>query len=483
LIGFSAIFDPTFLDILLDDPQGLAGISQSLDASDGDFAVRMQGSYGVPTSDVFGVGACDEAPDVFSVDVKHVGESSDSLFIALVFDQGLNFMDEDYEIEDAPAFAFGSFLFDSDTEYQTIELDIIQSFAAPIDTFLFIIQAQTSDSTFFLIDNIEVDEATGGCDITAPTLSLMDDAGPVCVCNNLDVVFPLEYEEEGGAIRTDEVIIDENDIIVSVDGLFTNGFHDQFCTDLENLRAVLVAYEQGLEGLEVGLNINGLIGCFALSNTVEVETYFIPQFEFNVFNNGVEQPTDIELCLLDDLVEDFSFSTDEPIDNIAIFLVDEVSELVFIRLDDVNENITFAGMSPGEYALAAVSYDIDFNLAVGQDADDLSYSGCYSVSEDIYSVIILGEEDGCIMTDVEDSYVGNLAIQPNHSNGQFQIYNPSNESFAISIRDVSGRIIQTGNQENLGNVIDLSTSPNGVYFATFEIDGLLHQQKIVKING
>ncbi len=480
LLSFAAAFDPTYGMLLENEAQELSGISQSTDASDGDFAVKLQGGYEVETADIYSVAGCTEVPTQFNLDVKHFGESDDIFTILVVFDEGLKALPQtEDDLENLPAYASATLNFDSNTEYQTISFPVIQNFEAPVDTFYYVILAETfSDSSYFLIDNVNFNDGGSGCQITAPVLTMDSEASPVCICNNLDVSFSLEYTTEPN-IEYNELIVDEFGMIVSIDD-FIPGIHSEFCNPSNSLKAVVIAYEDGVQGLNEGSLIDDITGCFELSNEIMLETTTIPDFVFNVFMDGVQQDENINICLLDDILETFSFSTDIEVENIAIVVINEENEITEIRIDDINETTDLMNLAPGDYVMGAVSYDVAFNLEVGQDADEITFEGCFSVSDFVYEINVLGPDDNCV-TDVEEVYKGNLSIRPNYSAGIFEIDNPNAESFDLVIRDIAGNVVTSNKTLSNGNLIDLTGFPSGLYIASFNIDGLIHQEKLVKL--
>jgi len=476
-IAFSAAFDPSFSLLLENEAQELIGISQSDDASDGDFAVKLQAGYDIEQADIYGVFGCTEVPEQFNLDIKHFGDSNDSLTVIVIFDEGLGALPETEEdLAAVPAYVSASLGFNSNTDYETITLPVIENFEADVDTFYYLIIAETSETSYFLVDNVNFEDDNSGCQVFAPEIALSNEEGPICICNNLNVPVPLDYETELG-FTYKSVILDEDGTIVSVG---TTDFYDNLCYPTDNLSVIVIAHLGPLQGLDEGNNIDGLEGCYEISNELALETYSLPKFEFNVFMDGVQQDENISICLLDDIIETFSFSTDVEIENIAIVLINDDDEITAVRIDDINETTEFMNVAPGSYTMGAVSYDGSFNLEVGQDADDITYEGCFSVSDDVYEVDVLGPDDLCV-TDVEEIYSGKLSIRPNYSSGLFEIDNPNNESYHFVVRDISGKSVLSSNNNLNGNLIDLTRFSSGLYVISFNIDGFIHQEKIIKI--
>ena len=475
-ISFAALFDPSYALLLETEAQELSGISQSTDATDGDFALKLQAGYGVEIADYYSVTSCSEIPEEFNFDVKHVGEANDTLTAFVIFDQGLNPVPETQEDFDSiPAFATTQIVFSADSEYETVSLPVIQNFEAVVDTFYFVFISVTSDDTYFLIDNVNFENDNSGCEVVAPTISL-DAEDPTCICHGLDVTFELEYAEDP-AFQYNELIINQDGIIESVDD-FVRGTHNEFCSSSESLSIAVIAYEGDIENLFEGANISDLSGCYELSNVVPIQTTTFPEFSFNLFVDGELQDEEISICLLDAMIEVFSSSAVPEVDNVAIFLVNEDTGLVELRIDDIDDTTTLPDIEPGEYVLGVVGYDEAFNLEVGQGAQDITFDGCFSIPEETYEIIVLGEEDNCI-SDVENIYAGNLSIRPNYSTGIFEINNPNNESYQFVVRDITGKMVFAQNSN--ATQIDLTGFANGVYVVSFDIEGNIHQEKIVKL--
>ena len=477
LLSFAAAFDPSVAMVLQDDAQGLLGIDQSEDASDGDFAVKLQGGYDLATSDLYGVFGCDELPDQFNLDVKHMGETNDTFLVFVIFDEGLNAIPQDEEdLANFPAYATTEMVYNSDTDYETVSIPVIQNFEAPIDTFYYLIITETAGDSYFLIDNLSFGPVDD-CPVVAPTIEL-EDENPLCSCNPLEVYVELLYDRNP-EFDYESVILDSDGVILGIDeGGF--GVYDDFCSEEEGLKTAVVASQGPIEGLFEGNNISNLEGCFEVSNQIDLNTYFLPEFEFNVFLDGVAQEEDFELCLIDDVIETLSFSIDLEPEKIVIFLIDENSEIAALRIDDIDETTTFEGITEGDYSLGAIIYDGSFNLEVGQDIDELTYEGCLSISENVYYITVLGPDQGCV-TDVDEVYTGLLSVQPNFSNGLFEINNPNNEQFDLKISDLTGKQILNKSSRELKGVIDLAAESSGLYIANFRIDGKIYTQKLVRI--
>ena len=154
---FFAFSGPEIIDsILTSDPIGFIGLEQSTDASDGEFAVKLQSKYKdqVEISDLYYFNACSEVPDSFALDIKHVGQSdTDVIGFGVTFDEGLASIFA--QPEDLPYLGSTSIDITEDTEYVRYVIPIEENFESEVDTFFYSIFAETTDSTYFLVDNVQ----------------------------------------------------------------------------------------------------------------------------------------------------------------------------------------------------------------------------------------------------------------------------------------------------------------------------------------
>lgn len=146
--------------ILTSDPQGFIGLDQSTDATEGDFAVELQANYGSinPAADIFSLQECFVVPDSFAVDIKHVGEgSNDRLQIYLMFSDTLQSLPYGPgDLVEFPSSGYRSIFKNTESPYERFTIPIKENFPADVNSFYYDIVAQTSDSTAFLVDNLEL---------------------------------------------------------------------------------------------------------------------------------------------------------------------------------------------------------------------------------------------------------------------------------------------------------------------------------------
>lgn len=477
-IAFSAAFDPSYAALLENEAQELVGISQSLDASDGEFAVKLETGYGIDVADIYGVFGCNEIPEEFNLDVKHIGETNDTLTVFVLFDDGLSPLPQTEEdLEDVPAYATTKLIYNSDTEYETLNLPVIQNFEADVDTFYYLILAETMDSSYFLIDNVNLGEESSGCTVTAAEISFPANAEPFCVCNEFEFQSGLEYEE--GAFFYSQAIIDDQGVIEELD-FQGDGLFDSYCPDGGTKSIVVISYENSAQAPSIGDNVNDLGECVEVSNALELEFTIIPLVDLEVFVEGEAQDREFSLCNMDDIMETVTFGVTGEQDKIAILVINEDTEIVEAVYNSTAIQTDLGWLTPGEYVIIIVNYNQTFTIEEGQDIGDFTYEGCFTANEDIYTLTILGEDDGCV-TSLDQKYDGNLFVRPNFSTGIFEISNPDNESYTYTVTDMTGMVIK--NQKTISNdrTVDLTAYANGIYIISFDVAGTVYRKKIIKI--
>lgn len=479
-IAFAAIFDPSIAELLETEAQELTGIIQSMDASDGDFAVRLQPGYDIEVSDLYSVNSCTEIPETFSLDVKHIGTSTDTLNVFILFDEGLNAIPETEEdLEDVPAYAATEMVFNEDTDYETITLPIIQNFEADIDTFFYLILGTIGEDSYFLIDNVSFDgDPSNDCDFEAAEIAV-DPSIPICACSEITPLEILvEYEQEDG-ISYITAIIDDNGMIEAVDD-GNLGFFEDYCPETLNKNVVVISYETNSNpNFEVD-NINDLEECVKVSNIVAVTFTIVPILDFTVELDGIPQMEEFNVCFNDDIMESISLSVEGEAINFVILVINEDTETLVAKYNVSQDVVDFSSFEPAEYSMGVVNYVDAFNFDVGQTVDEFSFEGCISISDNIYYMTVLGPEEGCV-TNTENVYDGLLSVRPTISEGVFQIFNPENEVFSFTISDVNGATVSKSLSSNINSAVDISHAPNGIYFLTFQIDKKTYRKKIIKM--
>ncbi len=84
---------------------------------------------------------------------------------------------------------------------------------------------------------------------------------------------------------------------------------------------------------------------------------------------------------------------------------------------------------------------------------------------------------------IQLSKTSSATIQPNFSNGIFQLKTTAGHTLQLSIYDIKGQLIQTITDQSSGQDIDLdlTTQPNGIYFVQVWLDDQFENIKVVKM--
>lgn len=491
---FGASLDPSIAAALESDPQGFIGMQQSTDATEGEFALQLQGGFGIDIADVYHVNDCVEVPDSFYLDVKHTGQEDDTLQIIVIYNEGLGFLPQDTsDLADFPAYVFTELTFTDDTEYERISLPVIENFDAAVDTFYYSILATTHNESFFTIDNLgtamEMEEPTCEFDGMAPfSLSQLE---PICICDGNEDIGS-ENAFLGDVIPSDEfppvvVIVDENDDIL-FEGIEEMGqvfFEDDFCVE-GDLFAVQILYNEDTDMIEAD-NLADFTGCFALSQRLPLEiiTSEIPIPEASVDGEVVPIDDQLVLCKVDDLVEEFTFNNTTDLD-VTWLLVQEVGDgSIVIDQWDHSETRVLENYDAGEYVLGAIAHAFEFPDFVGMVIDENTPFACWYISEDAYEITILDNGDAGCISSVQDDYILQSVklLQNPVENRVILEVQQLNTDANIILRDLHGHIIEVKNYIQDANLIDFDTQNlvSGTYFISVNTHSAQATYKFVKI--
>ncbi len=253
---------------------------------------------------------------------------------------------------------------------------------------------------FFLGESslCETNTTTTSCSSTFSSIKASNDTTIVSICVDDDAIELVTAEVIGTSSgpNTAWVVTDTALNILSVDTV--NVF------DLESSGAGVcliwhIDFEDGLTGATVGSNVSDLDGCFALSNSIEVNKLTGENCEGETplcdVDGGsiVDQDglTEATFCTQDDFVELVIASVSgERGANTAWVVTD--TALNIISIDTIN-NINLEQEGPGVYEIWHISFEDDLTGAViGNNVADLV--GCFDLSNSITLTIISDCNDG-----------------------------------------------------------------------------------------
>lgn len=149
-----------------------------------------------------------------------------------------------------------------------------------------------------------------------------------------------------------------------------------------------LAFEDGLEGAIEGSNANDLVGCFSLSNPIEVI-----RNDPNIGSIAWEDTVDVyEICLGDSIADGFFITlvNDEPTiaEGMSCFLTNEGDTIVGFT-DDPD---IFNTLEPGNYRVYCLAlFGAITNFEIGISIESLQ--GCFDLSNNFLSMQILSDEE------------------------------------------------------------------------------------------
>ncbi len=488
-IAFELFFDPSLGLSFTTDPQGVLGIEQSTDASDGEFAVKLQAAYNISVADIFSPRTCSEVADSFSLDVKHVGNADDTLSVFVIFDEGLAPLPEDEDaLQDYPAYAYGQFVYNSDSAYHRITLPVIENFVSNVDTFYYLIIAETDEDSYFLIDNIKMsptDDNTVCSFDNYPSFSLTQ-TKPVCICDDDFSSFDEEGTFTAGGITQDTVpplfiVLNQNDEIQYIsEGDINALFQEDFCPEEnDELFLVQILYESAtdIDGVLVGNSLTDITGCHAVSEKMPINTiYEFFQFEMFRDNEILDDEELVVVCNFDDIIETFSFNNPTILLG-TVFVINAENDIIVEQFSAASQNTTFDLPAGDYYVGLAASLNI-FPNVLGLDVEILGESLCWYGSDNFYDVQVLENgDDACISSIKDQEILSNVRIlqNPVHESLTLKIKENINKNIKFSIYDLNGSLLLERETDKLLNDVtfDVSSFGQGIYFLQLQsADGI-----------
>ena len=292
LSAFTDLFETLTGEELVTAAASLFGISQSTDASDGSFAARIGGDEYYPFADLITIFECtSDLPSSFSIDVKHVGEGADTLTILGQITDNSNLAAEESDLEFAAGyFIIDSLTFNSDTEYTTLNVPIIDNMngVAPDTVIIIVFAAGNQDfleaggESYFLLDNMEFQLET--------VLSLATNifVGEHFINHN-HINWSVAYESSVSHYIVERTIGELNDwteihtLDANSDGTLEYSFKDY---DLE----LIGNYYYRLRRVDVN-------GNESLSETISINVSTINKITMNTYPNPIKEQFTLDLNL------------------------------------------------------------------------------------------------------------------------------------------------------------------------------------------
>lgn len=472
LQAFGVFFDPSIGQQLEDDPQGFIGISQSDDASEGAFAVRLQGTPELSVADIYSPNECTEVPDSFHFDIKHEnsgGITDDTLIVFLAFDMGLSPLPEDStDVANSPYSAYTEIIYNMDTDYHTVSLPIVNNFDQEIDTFYYLILTATHDGSSFLVDNLRFENDNGSdCFFDDYADFTIESDIKACFCNDFSETILLDNVTQSDDFDVIYLVVDEDNLITEISEVNSSFIEQDLC--FEETSYLVEARYTDVVFFDTGMNLSELEGCFALSDRKEITGEMYDEFFWDLKMNGMSAQEDISICLQDDIIDVFEFDYDT--DRMATVIVFEFGSLEVVDQFDIPATKTFEELTEGEtYSMGILTHDEPLPNLIGVNAVELQlqFTECIQASQNGYFLTIEELGTGNCTSSTQDPGILN-AIQiinnPVAEQLNISIDNSSEDLLNMQIINLNGQAVSNIKEVNKQQNIDWNVNhlPAGLY--------------------
>ncbi len=274
------------------------------------------------------------------------------------------------------------------------------------------------------------------------------------------------------------VITDERGYILGLPGSFTGPNFD--AAGVGVCFVWHLSYEDGLEGLAVGNNIESLDGCFNLSNSIYV------QRKECIVINGCETPSNIEATIRNPKVVRIDWDKVEDAQRYNL-------EIRFAGTTKVVGRGAVGRNSVFVFAPSGRDYEVRVQT-VCADGTESAYSEWVAYSSDSESTFGAGKNVRAesrnsaddIIADIiiEEEIIGSLTAYPNPVSDVLNVnYRTTTESAVLSVYHVSGKKVaeQALGKDVPTHQLNLSGFANGIYLVRIDENGQAPiTQRVVK---
>ena len=247
-----------------------------------------------------------------------------------------------------------------------------------------------------------------GCNVELDEFEI--DSDFICICDGIEELIP-NSGFSGFADAIAGLILDSNSTILAMTDVnsFSIDFFEEICIE-ESLFYQVIAYNGEIANLEIGQNVNDIIGCVLFSDIFPLESIQIDDFTTSLSVDGVsiDPNSQIEVCTLDSSDEDIIISTNSS--DLSVFYLVQNNTIVA----EVDPNTDFvSSLEPGSYELVAFAYQGELGDSEGFFYLSPNIMGCFLMSEETYFLEILVEgESGCFASSTDENNVCLLYTSP-----------------------------------------------------------------------
>ncbi len=237
-----------------------------------------------------------------------------------------------------------------------------------------------------------------------------------------------------------------------------------------------LSYEEGIRGVQIGMNAANIAGCFAISNPITVNR--------NTPQGGVisSDNAPYEFCVGDgtaDMIADGDITLTDEAGTFGQWLITD-SDGIILGMPDNYSDVDFDGAGIGSCFIWYVSYEPGVTgLSMGMDADDIS--GCFSISNSIEV-----KRNNC--SGIVNTNELRISSSPNPTADQVnvKVSNIKRSQGQIMIFDAIGELIhqeEITENDTVEKVFDLSNFSEGVYIIKVKSGFEVVTSKIIKISA
>ncbi|MCB0705821.1 MAG: T9SS type A sorting domain-containing protein [Saprospiraceae bacterium] len=242
-----------------------------------------------------------------------------------------------------------------------------------------------------------------------------------------------------------------------------------------------LSFEDGLEGAEVGLNINNMLGCFSLSNGIIVNRLET--------DGGIVTTTDggdmVEVCVGDDEPDVIDFATTSLNLNYQYIITDENNVILDLP---AGSSFDFEGAETGICRVWGIAYTGNLAAEIGENAAVVALSDqCYSLSSTFITVVRVDSGPNCFVSTFENQALSAfMRLSPNPVSDQLRLeiefYDRPSGLVSLSIHDVVGKEVFTkiiNDQAIQEELIDVSNFPAGVYILSLRDGKRINSKRFI----